>query len=114
MVCPFEWGELTATDMASLNHWIFVCPIFGQTHNGPGAHFGLIPIPTTRSGFFEATERGFHSFNDGAGFWSFCFNSARFFSRHNFEAMRCWLLPGHQVVGFSVVGRGADDEPATL
>ena len=88
-------GELTATDMASLNR--------EQTHMAPVPILDLYLYQPPEAAT-KATKRG-NSFNDGAGFLSFCFNSVRF-CNGIFWSHECWLLQlfrvGSRSYGFSV------------
>ena len=70
-VCPFEWGTY--------------CHRYGQFESGtdshgPGAHFGLIPIPTTRSGH-QGNKKG--KFLQRWGwFFEFLFQFGEVLQRH--------------------------------
>ena len=77
-VCPFEWGTY--------------CHRYGQFESGtdshgPGAHFGLIPIPTTRSGH-QGNKKG--KFLQRWGwFFEFLFQFGEVLQRH---FLKPWVL----------------------
>ena len=89
-------GELTATDMASLNR--------EQTHMAPVPILDLYLYQPPEAAT-KATKRG-NSFNDGAGFLSFCFNSVRFcngiFWSHEMLVVTSQFRVGSRSYGFSV------------